>query len=926
VNRRIGLVALGLAIGLLGELAFARPGRGALLVLALAAAALLVGLGAGLPAADDEPTPLPEAERPRRGARLVASLGSVLALVLVAIALRRFESGDAVAGWRYWIAALACLGGGFSMWGGTRTSRPSPSKRELAWLLVVLAAAAAFRFHHLTTEPYGVWFDEAQNALEAKKILEDPHYRPVFVSGVSQMPALSFYYFAAFVKLVGARVLAVRLGTTLVGLLAVVFVWLLGRELWSAEAGLLAGGFLAVSRWHVDFSRFGMAIVFPTLFIPAALFFFARSQRTRSPRDAVLGGIVLGLGMQTYYAMLAVPLLIVLSFAHGFVTKKSMRSAASAALLALLLLSTLLTYLPVLQYARAHELEFSERMRTVSAVHAGSMGELVKILVLPSPRRKEAWEVFGRNAAAHAAMFHVAGDRNGRHNLPGAPMLDRVTGLFFAIGLLFALALVREWRAATLLLWFFAMLAAGVLSLDFEAPQGARTCGLNSVIALLAALPLARIASLASGGAAPLRALAAVPVAAAGILSWRTYFGPQLHDPKVFAEFSSVETRIAEVVKAEGEGAALYAPLQLVEAPAQVLIVGHRIRATPFDRAADVPLQTSGRRAILFFRETGTDAIATLLRIYPHATAETLAATREDGTKARPVLYTVRVPAEDVAGLAGLEVRYTGPRGETAVGRAASALLDFTRAPLPRPFTAEARGTLHVASDGTYELRVGGDAPARLELDGETVAAGRDSRRLELARGNHLLRLVADVGKDAKETRLLLWDRAGGERPIDAGSLFPPVVSAAGLLGRYFRGDRCADGALAFRALDPQILFSFYGLGPSRPFAVCWSGSLYAPETGTYVFGTSSHKESAVSIDGRLVFDNPSISDVEEARVDLDAGWHALDVSFTGRDEYPYVELRWRTPHGGTEYVPSANLAPPRPSGGLLPREAPAPR
>ena len=51
----------------------------------------------------------------------------------------------------------------------------------------------------------------------------------------------------------------------------------------------------------------------------------------------------------------------------------------------------------------------------------------------------------------------------------------------------------------------------------------------------------------------------------------------------------------------------------------------------------------------------------------------------------------------------------------------------------------------------------------------------------------------------------------------------------------------------------------------------------------------------------------------------------AVRVSYTGRDAYPYVELRWRTPSGGTEYVPSANLAPPRPSGARLPREAPAP-
>ena len=53
-----------------------------------------------------------------------------------------------------------------------------------------------------------------------------------------------------------------------------VAVWLLGRELFSADVGLLAAAFLAVSRWHVDFSRFGMAIVFPTLFVPLTLYLF----------------------------------------------------------------------------------------------------------------------------------------------------------------------------------------------------------------------------------------------------------------------------------------------------------------------------------------------------------------------------------------------------------------------------------------------------------------------------------------------------------------------------------------------------------------------------------------------------------------------------------------------------------------------------
>ncbi|MGH2411751.1 MAG: hypothetical protein ACRDGS_15515, partial [Chloroflexota bacterium] len=93
-------------------------------------------------------------------------------------------------------------------------------------------------------------------------------------------------------------------------------------------------------------------------------------------------------------------------------------------------------------------------------------------------------------------MFTVAGDANGRHNLPGAPMLDPVTGACFLLGLGIAIRSIRHWFSQILLLWLLASMLGGILSLDFEAPQGARTVGATAPIALLAALPLAAIARL----------------------------------------------------------------------------------------------------------------------------------------------------------------------------------------------------------------------------------------------------------------------------------------------------------------------------------------------------------------------------------------------------------------------------------------------
>ncbi|MGH2345147.1 MAG: hypothetical protein ACRDG4_07965, partial [Chloroflexota bacterium] len=100
----------------------------------------------------------------------------------------------------------------------------------------------------------------------------------------------------------------------------------------------------------------------------------------------------------------------------------------------------------------------------------------------------------GSNLHAQLLMFSVQGDSNGRHNLPGAPMLDAVTGACFFLGIGPALRHIRHWFFQLLLLWLIANLLGGILSIDFEAPQADRTAGAIAPIALLAALPLAALA------------------------------------------------------------------------------------------------------------------------------------------------------------------------------------------------------------------------------------------------------------------------------------------------------------------------------------------------------------------------------------------------------------------------------------------------
>jgi hypothetical protein len=59
------------------------------------------------------------------------------------------------------------------------------------WLLVVaLGLGLAFRLYLLESEPFGIWFDEAQNGLIARDILHGD-FPPIFIGGFSQLPSSS---------------------------------------------------------------------------------------------------------------------------------------------------------------------------------------------------------------------------------------------------------------------------------------------------------------------------------------------------------------------------------------------------------------------------------------------------------------------------------------------------------------------------------------------------------------------------------------------------------------------------------------------------------------------------------------------------------------------------------------------------------------
>ena len=424
----------------------------------------------------------------------LALLGGALALG--AVAGRQFYDTEPLAG-RAWVlylasVALAVLAGFLFDAGLTRghgapplhSFGPAPKlprRIVVGWLLLILAVAALFRLYQFDSLPRGVWYDEAEHGIQALRILESAEFRPIF-EGAINGPAHYLYLVAGAFELFGVSVQSIRAVNVLFGLLMVLAGYLVGRELFGDVIGLVVAGFFAVSSWAVTFSRFGMFASNTTpLFALVTIGFLLRGWRREAMADFAWAGLGLGLGLCFYTSFRLFVPVVGLFIVYAFFWQRwrngqwpSLRFWGGLLILGAV---SLLVVAPLAVFAYKQPEIFWARIENTSLFADRTLAE--------------AWPLLLENVRKHFLMFNWRGDPNGRHNLPGAPMLDNITAALFVVGAAYAMRRILEPRYLLLLVWATISLLGGILSLDFEAPQALRANGAMAPVYLLAAIPLA---------------------------------------------------------------------------------------------------------------------------------------------------------------------------------------------------------------------------------------------------------------------------------------------------------------------------------------------------------------------------------------------------------------------------------------------------
>jgi 4-amino-4-deoxy-L-arabinose transferase-like glycosyltransferase len=787
-----------------------------------------------------------------------------------------------------------------------------PSIFPLITLLVILLLAAFFRLYSFNSVPFGTWYDEADGGLHALQLLQDPNYRPVFVPAMDRS-AFLVYLFALALRLFGVSTLTLRAVSVAFGLGGVLAAYLFGREFVDERLGLLLAFFIAVSRWHVNFSRIAMTGIDAPLFILLTLYFLLKGGRTGHARDFAWSGLVLGLGQWFYTANNFLVIVVGLFVIIQAVAVRSYLRRNWANLL-LLALAVLLTVAPLARYAMRHSDAFWARPRRLSIFRDPTVTDPRAALIETTKR--------------HVLMFNFQGDRNGRHNLPGAPMLDPISAALFVLGFAYSLWRWRTPRYLLLPVWFAVMLCAGIFSLFFESPQALRAIGTLPVVYLMACLPLHAVAlefnRLFSRWTRLLSVASCLLLAVIGWQNFDFYFHKQARDFAVWNAFSTPETLVARQITHWQDTYDLRFSPVLTGNPTIRFLAPELREMVSFDPATVFPLRTpsTGKEGIVLFVDPNSRAVRQqALHYYPGAVAEEFGMPGFEF----PVLYTYRLSRAAITGMQGLEGQYflpvgAGRRLDPTLSQVEGPLdFDWTaETPVPLPFQVVWQGVLLAPDYGRYALTLDAPGPAEVLLDGAPLlrSNGALSREVILAQGCHDIEVRCEVlvGGPLR----LRWrpPKTGELTVVPADALFHAPISANGLLGRFYPNENWT-GQPAFTRIDAQIAYYFHFLPMSRPYTVEWVGQLDIPESDDeptdrpYILSTESLSASWLYVDGELVMENTVPNQMVSSAVHLDAGRHDLVLRFLDNGNRSHIYLYWTPPGGFREFIPQERLFPP---------------
>ncbi|MEA3323005.1 MAG: glycosyltransferase family 39 protein [Patescibacteria group bacterium] len=352
---------------------------------------------------------------------------------------------------------------------------------------IIILLAIIVRVWNIDSVPSGIYPDEANNGTNAydAQLTDDYQW---FYPDNNGREGLYLNFMALTFKFFDVSILTLKLPSIIMGVLTVIGVYFLSRELFISKPrlALIASYLTAVSFWAINFSRIAFRAIMMLPILTFSFYFIFRGIRTNKWWNFALAGFIFGLGFHSYIAFRIAPVLLVVLFVllllqYGTqLFKQHWKDAL------IFILFTIISAFPIFYTLNAHPELLNARTGDVS-IFANSEDGLATTLT--------------HTVTTSLLKFNIYGDQNWRHGFPPHPTLESFVGIMFVGGIalstiIFFLYLYRRFfkkihnrklvTHGLLLAWFFAFLAPEFLTVE-GLPHSLRSIGVLPVVYIFAA-------------------------------------------------------------------------------------------------------------------------------------------------------------------------------------------------------------------------------------------------------------------------------------------------------------------------------------------------------------------------------------------------------------------------------------------------------
>lgn len=306
--------------------------------------------------------------------------------------------------------------------------------------IIVLIIATFFRTYNLEIAPPGLYPDEAMNGNNAIEALETHDFKSFYPENNGReglfinIIALSIWLFGP------GKPWVLRIVSSIFGILTVAGVFFMVKEFLKKDKhsdvfALLSSFFIAISFWHINFSRIAFRAIMAPFFLIWSLYFLALAiNKLKNKKSSsilyilfsAISGFIFGLGMHSYIAYRITPLLILLIY---FLYWKAWKIKISKIVISIFVfvIFSLVAFYPLGIYFLNNPQDFMGRTSQISIFDSQHP---IKMLIT--------------NTIKTLGMFNFKGDGNWRHNYSNKPELQWFIGLLFIFGIFIEILLLLK--------------------------------------------------------------------------------------------------------------------------------------------------------------------------------------------------------------------------------------------------------------------------------------------------------------------------------------------------------------------------------------------------------------------------------------------------------------------------------------------------